>query len=208
MRGKPIEKEEIEKIVDMRKKGHSLPEICRSLKRGSSTVYAYAKKVKVLPEHADTLRQKQGGSKYRSEIQWKESSLLAKSLLRKIEKREKLFILASLYWGEGTKSGLDFINSDPEMIRVFVSCLTVLGVNKSELRLSLRVYDDVNILIAKKYWANICGVGVESILSANILKGKKSGKLPYGMCRVRVTKGSKYFKLIMSMIEFIKSEIK
>jgi hypothetical protein len=48
---------------------------------------------------------------------------------------------------------------------------------------------------------------VSQIRSVNILKGKKVGKLEYGMCRVRVTKGERHFKLIMSMIDLIKSHL-
>lgn len=207
MRGVLVTKREINKIRKLREKGHSLPEICRALKRGGSTVYKFAKDVVVLPEYFDSLKQKQGGSKNRSRIFWERAETKASCLLKKINKRDKLFVLAALYWGEGTKKELNIINSDPKLIQVFISCLQEVGVSKSGLRISLRVYKDINIDEAKKYWAKICGINKEHILNVNILAGKKIGKLPYGMCRIRVTKGAEAFKLIMSMIEFIKSQI-
>lgn len=207
MRGEPINKDEVEKIISMRKIGHSLPEICKFLNRGGSTVYKYAKDVVVLPEYVNSLKQKQGGSKDRARTQWDKSIISANDLLKKIGKREKLFILAALYWGEGTKSELDLINSDPAMIRVFISCMKEIGVKSKDLRVSLRIYGDISSSDAKKYWAEVCEVDMENILSVNILKGKKTGKLPYGMCRVRVIRGGEYFKLIMSMIACIKSQI-
>ncbi len=191
----------------MRETGHSLPEICKLLDRGGSTVFKYAKDVVVFPEYLGILKEKQGGSKARSKKQWNNSADRADNLLKKIGKRDKLLILASLYWGEGTKSGLDMINSDPLMVRVFIECLVEIGVRRKDLRISIRIYDDIDRFDAKKYWAGICGVDMEKILSINTIKGKKIGKLPYGMCRVRVTKGNEHFKLIMSMITFIKLQL-
>lgn len=204
MNGKPITQKEIEKIKKLRETGHSLPEICKALGRGGSTIHKFAKNIQILPAYKNILKQKQGGSRKRSESFWKQATNDAASLLKSIEKRDKLFILASLYWGEGTKKELNIINSDPVLIRVFISCLEEIGIKKSDLRISIRLYSDVNINEAKKYWASICGVTTKNIIYVNILDGKKTGKLPYGMCRVRVTRGDKYFKLIMSMIEFIK----
>lgn len=204
MNGKPVTQKEIERIKKLRKTGHSLPEICRELKRGGSTIHKFAKDIKVLSKYKNILKQKQGGSKERSEYFWKQANSDAVNLLKSIEKRDKLFILASLYWGEGTKKDLNIINSDPILIQVFISCLEELGIKKSDLRISIRIYSNVDIDKAKKYWATVCGVSTTSIIYINVLNGKKTGKLPYGMCRVRITKGGKYFKLIMSMIEFIK----
>jgi hypothetical protein len=207
MNGKPVTKTEIKKIKKLRETGHSLPEICRSLQRGSSIVHKFAKDVTVFPKYISVLRQKQGGSFNRSKKLWKTAENEAVTLLKKIDKRDKLLVLASLYWGEGTKNELNIINSDPKLIQVFISCLKEIGIKENDLRISLRLYNDININEAKKYWAKICKINIKNILSVNILRGKKTGKLPYGMCRIRVTKGGKSFKLIMSMIEFIKSQI-
>lgn len=207
MRGKPVTQSEIHKIEQMRRTGHSLPEICSALKRRNSTVHRFAKDVVILPEYINILKQKRGGSIKRAEVLWEKSEIKAEGLLKKVESKDKLFILAAIYWGEGTKKELNLINSDPALIQVFISCLKEIGVNEDELRVSIRIYDGIDINEAKVYWAKICKIKVENILSVNILKGKKNGKLRYGMCRVRVTKSSDSFKLIMSMIEFIKSQI-
>jgi hypothetical protein len=207
MRGKPVTKKEIKKIKKLRETGHSLPEICRVLKRRNSTVHRFAKNIVVLPEYINILRQKQGGSIRRSEEFWKKANDKADFLLKRIDKRDRLFILAALYWGEGAKRELNIINSDPELIKVFILCLREIGVKEKDLRISLRIYDDIDATDAKKYWAKVCGINTKNILNVNVLIGKKSGKLPFGMCRVRVTKSAESFKLIMSMIKFIKSQI-
>lgn len=207
MNGKIVTKKEANQIKSLRQRGYSISEICKILGRGKSTIQRYVKKVVVLPEFADTLKRKQGGSIVRAERLWKESEYEAKKLLKKISKKEKLLILAAIYWGEGTKKELNIINSDPDLIRVFISCIKEIGVNQNDLRVSIRIYDSINIDEAKKYWAKVCGVNIKNIINVNVLKGKKEGKLPFGMCRVRVTNGAKSFKLIISMIKFIKNQL-
>lgn len=207
MHGKLVTKNEINKIKRLRETGHSLPEICRALRRRSSTVHRFAKDVVILPEYRIILRQKQGGSINRAKEFWKKATNRAAFLLKKVTARDKLFILAALYWGEGAKKEFNIINSDPKLIQATISCLKEIGVKKRDLRISLRIYTDINITEAKKYWAKICGINTNAILNVNILSGKKTGKLPFGMCRVRITKGAEFFKLIMSMINFIKLQI-
>lgn len=207
MRGKPVTKLEISKIKRLRETGHSLPEICKVLRRRSSTVHRFAKDIVILPEYVNILKQKQGGSINRSKIFWEKARTKACNLLKTINRRDKLFVLASLYWGEGTKKELNIINSDPALIRVFIACLKEIGVSKKDLRISIRVYNGIDINSAKKYWAKVCQINTREILSVNILDGKKVGKLPFGMCRVRVVRSSEPFKLIMSMVEFIKLKI-
>ncbi len=59
----------------------------------------------------------------------------------------------------------------------------------------------------KSFWAKIIGIDKKLFKGTDILIGKKNGKLEYGMCRIRVRKAGKHFKLIMSMIDLIKSKI-
>lgn len=207
MHGKPVTKKEAKQIKSLRETGHSISEICAALKRGKSTVQRYVKNVAVLPKFADVLKRKQGGSIARAEKLWKKSEIYAEKLLNKINKKEKLLVLAAIYWGEGTKRELNIINSDPDLIRVFIACLKEIGVGGDDLRVSVRVYGNININKAKKYWAKVCGINIKNIINVNVLKGNKVGKLPYGMCRVRVTKSASSFKLIISMIKFIKKRL-
>ena len=162
--------------------------------------------MRVLPQYESLLRAKQGGSIARSKRKWAEASKEARRLVECITERERLLILACLYWGEGNKRDLDLNNSDPALIKVFVECLKIIGVKKDDLRITLRLYNDLNRQRAIKYWSDLLEISADKILGVNTLYGKKKGKLKYGMCRVRVAKGGPYFKLIMSMIDLIKSD--
>jgi len=198
---------EIRKIIELRQTGHSLPEIKKESGRGYGTVFRYIKGVAILPEYQELWRVKRGGSKFKAFKEREQAKIKARSLLSSISERDKLLVLAGLYWGEGTKSALNFINSDPTMVRVFVECLRTLQIKNDQLRVGIRFFEDMNKKETVTFWADTLKIPKEKITSFEIIKGKEKGKLKYGMCRVRVTKSKDYFKLIMAMIEFIKSEM-
>lgn len=196
----------IQRIVELRKTGHSLPEIAKITGKGKTTVFKYIKGVEVRPQFHALLKAKQGGSKERSMVKWDEANALARKLIGRFVERDKLIILASLYWGEGAKNNdLSLNNSDPFLIKVFIECLKSIGVKDDDFKINLRVYEDIDCKEAVDFWSNFLNLSKDKILGVNVLNGKKIGKLKYGMCRVRVRKGSPYFKLIISMISLIKS---
>ena len=202
-----VEADVIKKIIELRRTGHSLPEIRKATGKGNSTVFKYIKNVKVLQKYSSILKAKQGGSIERAKRDWLQASQHARDLIGHLTERDKLFILACLYWGEGTKKyDLNLNNSDPSLIKVFVECLKVIGVRNEDLRITLRIYEDMDRSKVINFWSKLLSLPKEKILGINILTGKKEGKLKYGMCRVRVTKGAAHFKLIMSMIDLIKSD--
>ncbi len=206
--GKPVlDKTIIDKIVALRKNGHSLPEIRKITNKGNATVYKYCKDVEVLPEYQEELRSKQGGSKRKAGIEWGAAKDFAADSLLKSGKEQRLVILACLYWAEGRKADFDLINSDPELIRVFAECLKDLGVPKEDFRISIRVYADLDKEKAIDFWIKTLHIKKSQVVSVNTIAGKKEGKLKYGMCRLRIVKGGRYFKQIMSLIERIKDVI-
>lgn len=207
MRGRPVTPSDIKRIRTLRQTGHSLPEIRKAVGRGNSTVYEIIKGVVVAEPYASVLRAKQGGSKTRSAHHWNQAVQNAQRAIGKISKRDRMLVLAALYWGEGNKTELNLINSDSDLVRIFVSCLLDIGVRPADLRVSLRIYEDIPRRKAASFWSNVVSVPLSRFGRIDVLKGKKKGKLEYGMCRIRVQKGGSYFKLIMSMIESIKSEI-
>lgn len=202
-----IPKEEIKKIRSLRKSGLSILEIVRKTGRGKATVSRYIQGVEVSPQYVNVLREKQGGSRERALKAWGVAQIKARSLLSPpFTQRERLMALASLYWAEGTKRELGFINSDGVMIKIFIMYLADLGVRKEDLQVSLRLFEDADHALAIQYWTKILGIKSDHIRSINVLQGKKKGKLPYGMCRVRVKNNAPYFKILISMIQMLGSK--
>lgn len=117
-----------------------------------------------------------------------------------------MLILACLYWGEGNKKDLSLINSDPRLISAFIKGLKMIGVKQNDLKISVRIFEDLDKEKVINFWSKLTCVPVDRFFEVDIIEGEKIGKLEYGMCRVRVAKAGEYFKLIMSMIDFIKHD--
>jgi len=58
-----------------------------------------------------------------------------------------------------------------------------------------------------KFWSEICEIPESQISFVNVLKGKKVGKLLFGMCRVRITKGGYTLKVVQSIQGVIRDRI-
>ena len=89
------------------------------------------------------------------------------------------------------------------MISTFLSCLKELGVKKDSLTIGIRIYEDIDRQKAINFWAKIIGVTADKIRHIDVLKGKKQGKLAYGMCRIRVVKSGYLLKLMTAVREII-----
>ncbi len=196
-----ISDEKVKRIIELRKNGLSLDQIRKDVLIGRTTIYSYLKDVKTDFDLRNT------GSIKKSKMAWDSARKMASDEIKNISREGKMLILACLYWGEGNKKELNLINSDPNLIRIFVNCLMDLGVKKDDFFISVRIYEDMNQEKVKDFWAKTIGIKKELFKGSDVLVGKKLGKLEYGMCRIRVRKGGNYFKSIMSMIDLIKSKI-
>lgn len=96
-----------------------------------------------------------------------------------------------LYWAEGTFIGntVDFANSNPEMIKIFLKFLReICGVKKERLRVYLYAYQYHNIEELKAYWHNITKIPLPQFTKPYIRKGNQnlSGrKLLHGLIHIR-----------------------
>jgi hypothetical protein len=199
--GKPqLQIETIEKIKSLRMRGFSLPEIKRELKIGHGSVFRYIKGVEILPEYQEYWEQKRKPSIFRKKNAEILAGNVANNLILSVSKQEKAIFLSALYWGEGSKKDLNFMNSDPEMIKTFITGFRdVFDVTYDRIRVSIRIYDDLDKYECLAFWSDITGIPSNEFLKVEVKTGKKFGKLPYGMCRVRILKGSLLLKTIKAI---------
>lgn len=197
----------ISKIRNLRKKGYSISEISLDLDKSKSVVSRYIQGVDVLPEYKEILIKKQGGSKIRSEELWKKYKINASEILKEISSRDRLILLIGIYWGEGTKKELNIINGDPVLLKAFVDIIKDFGVSKERIKASIRIYDNMNYKKALYFWSNMLDLSSESFFNPEIVNSNKKSKFKFGMCRLRVEKSSKEFKLLISLINNIKEQI-
>ncbi len=196
-----LSKEEKEKIVELRQAGYSVPEISRLCSVSKATVLRYIKNVAILPQNYERWLARRNASKIISERQWVQARVLATQVLHG-KYRDMALLTASLYWAEGAKKDFSFCNTDPKMIGFFVSALRkAFSVSDDRFTISLRLYEDLSKDDSIKHWSGVTGLDLPDTLSIAWLEGRKKGKLPFGMCIVRVKKPGLLFKTISAIID-------
>jgi|SRR3989344_6407117 len=127
------------------------------------------------------------------------------SIKKKLTAVERELFIAGimLYWGEGSQwdgeASVDFANSKPEMIKVFLKFLRVVcGVDEQRLRCYLYCYcnQDVNALI--RYWSKITKIPKKQFTKPYIRADydeRKKSKMPYGLIHIRYSDKRLLFQL-------------
>ncbi len=199
--GKPKISIELEsRVVDLRQRGYSIPEIHRILSISKSTVLRYCHGIEILPEYRNRWLERRNASKIISERAKNAASLESVRLVDGLTDKDLMIFGAALYWAEGAKKELSFINSDPEMIRLFVHILkNVFRVPLKSIRISLRLFEDMDFSEAIGFWSKITEIELDKNTYIEVRKGSKQGKLVYGMCRVKVKKGGLLLKKIFAI---------
>lgn len=199
-----IDSTKIQKIKDLRQKGYSLPDISKQLTIAKTTVFRHTRKVEILPEFISVWEAKRGGSRLRKTRLDSEADQEAKHFVNKLSKREKLLFLSALYWAEGNKKDLILTNTDANLVKVFMNAAReTLGVTEDRFHISIRLYEDLSREKSLLFWSEVTKIPKEKFISVHILPGKKKGKLEFGMCRVRITKGVLILKKINAINKFI-----
>lgn len=100
-----------------------------------------------------------------------------------------------LFWAEGSRNRntLRFTNSDPEMVRLFVTFLRdCFGVPNEQIRITCNLFADhaERQREIEQYWLNATRLPPSSLCKSTVnvysshSKKKRQNKLPYGTCRV------------------------
>lgn len=165
----------------------------------------YIGNISILPKYRQRWLNRRNASKIISERKWATAKEKAEKLITDLSHKELAIIGACLYWAEGAKKDFSFSNTDPIMIRVFLEILRkYFKINNDDIKISLRIYSDLNPKVCLGYWSKITKINLSSRnTSVNILSGSKHGKLKYGMCRIRVRKPSLLIKEVFSIINRI-----
>jgi len=117
-----------------------------------------------------------------------------------------------LYWAEGTLKGntVDFANSNPEMIGVFLKFLrNVCGISEKRLRLYLYIYNYQDQERIKKYWSEVTNIPRSQFTKPYIRKGNlnlSKRKLPFGLVHIRYN-DKKLLKVISRWIEEYRNSV-
>jgi hypothetical protein len=188
------------KIVAERRCGKAIPLIASELGLPKSTVWRYTHGVRLSVQQREALRKSQGGgTKHRLLREQRAVTDSAKLVKSGYTNKVDPFLLAMLYWAEGTKSSFVFTNTDPDMIRVFLKILRCeFGVTDDRLQVMIRLGDTFNPAKECKYWSEITGIPVHAI-RCNINSQYNRTTVKHGLCRITLAKGAQMLKVMQAM---------
>lgn len=194
----------INKLKSLRKKGLSIEQLMREFSMPKTSIWHHVHTIKVSEKYINKIRMNQGGSKIRRDRDLARARGEAVAFVPKdIDKSTAAILAATLYWGEGSKRDFNLANSDPNLVRLFISCMKKLGISPDKFALHVRTYEDLDRNKAIRYWTSITKIPKSNVVRVEVLKGRKNGKLPYGMCRIRLYKGAYQLKFLTAIREHL-----
>ena len=112
-----------------------------------------------------------------------------------------------LYWGEGNKtrnSSIGLTNSNPRALMFYIRWLELFGIEKKQLKISLKLYSDMNIRKQEEYWSKQLSVPLSQFRKSYIKKST-SGSITYhngfgqGTCSIVVENARLSEKVLMGL---------
>src|SRR3989338_1310963 len=186
----------------MRKNGISIIVIARKLAVSKSSVSLWCRDIILTEEQSKKLVKNKGvslttGQRMGAETNRKKktdviktSDVFGKRIIKKISKRELLFISTAFYWCEGSKtdstSTFIFVNSDPDIILIMKKVLIFW-----KKLLKLKSYQ-----IRKPYFVN-----------TKVNKGYENYDRYYGVCKLFVRRGKHLKYRMLGLIKAMKNDI-
>ncbi|GGX17707.1 hypothetical protein GCM10010297_43820 [Streptomyces malachitofuscus] len=145
----------------------------------------------------------------RREEERQKTKAAAASEIGTLTDRELFVIGVALYWAEGSKSKpysrrerITFVNSDPNMITVFLAWLALLDVDPSTLRFAVQIHESADVRAAEKYWADHVGIDTADLMKTTLKRhnprtNRRNTTDDYRGClRVDVRSGAELYRRI------------
>ena len=208
------------KAIELRKKGKTYSEILGDIKVSKSTLSLWLRDVGMSKAQKQVFSEKKRlgqlkGAKARKTQRIELSEKIfseSEKEVGKISEREFWLIGVTLYWGEGSKekdtrpgSGIEFTNSDPHMLRLFIYWLfEIFKLTEDNMVFEIyihRLYMG-RIEGVKKYWSEILNIPVSRFthvyLKRHTIKTsrKNTGSMYNGNIRIRVKASSTMLRRI------------
>ena len=216
---------EKEKAIKLRKRGYSYSEILKEIPVAKSTLSLWLRSVGLAKRHKQRLTEKrlaaalrgaQAKRNYRLAIT-KKIKNEARAEIGKLSNRELWLIGTALYWAEGSKeriksSNIQFGNSDPQMVRLFLKWLRkACKFPKKDIYFEIYLHKTATKrrTEVQNYWAKITNF---PLIQFQKIRWKKHNLSPkrknigenyYGQLRVCVRKSSAFNRKIAGWIEGI-----
>lgn len=215
---------------NLRRDGLSYSEILKKVTVSKSTLSLWLREVGLSKTQKQQLTEKRlaaiirGGATKRSQRLGRSKLILnkAESEIGMLSKRELWLIGTALYWGEGSKQkeynpsvGVQFSNSDPEMIKVFLLWLKKCClIKEDDIYFEIYIHDtfENKTKEVRKFWSEVTGYPLSRFpkiyFKHNLIKGRREKVLYYGLLRVKVRTSTDFNREISGWINGICNQIK
>ncbi|MEU2474072.1 hypothetical protein ABZ601_23635 [Streptomyces sp. NPDC012842] len=138
-----------------------------------------------------------------------ETERIARESMGELSDRELFIAGVTLYWAEGMKDkpysrreSLLFINSDPNVIKVYLNWLALLGVTRERLHLRVSIHESADVTQAEDFWSDLTKVPRVDFMKATLKKHnpkttrKNTGEAYHGCLVIYVTKSAELYRRV------------
>jgi transcriptional regulator with XRE-family HTH domain len=208
-----------ERARELRRRGLRYDEIAQLLSVSKSSVSLWTRDLPrpaATPEGVDAraagLRAYFERRRQRLDAQRADETEAATAQIGLLSDREVLIAGAVAYWAEGTKSKpwrpserITFTNSDPDMIKLFLAFVRLLGVDDDRIRLRMAIHESADVAAGTSYWADTLGVPEASFQRPTLKRGsarpgrKNVSEGYHGCLVVGVLRGASEYRQIEGM---------
>ncbi|WBB94346.1 helix-turn-helix domain-containing protein [Verrucosispora sp. WMMC514] len=174
--------------VALRSTGHPVPEIARRLGVSRSTAYLWVRHIPLERDPEEERERRRAHAKTMADARWADhrrardearakAHAFAANKVGQLDERDLLIVGAAVYWCEGTKSKpwrrddhVQFINSDPGLLALFLRFLEVCGVDPAVPTYRVSIHETADPDAAAEWWAAELGVPRERFRRATLKK--------------------------------------
>ncbi|MFD7701502.1 helix-turn-helix domain-containing protein [Streptomyces caelestis] len=162
------------------------------------------------PEEASAIARKGWEAKLRVRDEERQRTKeAARRAVGSLSARELFLVGVGLYWAEGGKDkpydrreNVTFVNSDPDMVRVYLAWLDLLGVERERLRFTVMIHENADVADAERYWAELVDADRTAFNKTTLKKHnpktvrKNVGESYRGCLVIKVLKGAALYRRI------------
>lgn len=105
----------------------------------------------------------------------RETKRSAREAVGELSDRELFIAGVTLYWAEGSKDkpyqrreSLQFINSDPGVITLYLRWLDLLEVPLDRMRFRVSIHESADVARAERFWAGLIGIDASAFRKATL----------------------------------------
>ncbi|MFE7775647.1 hypothetical protein ACFU5O_17445 [Streptomyces sp. NPDC057445] len=136
-----------------------------------------------------------------------EAKRAAQEAIGRLSDRDLFIAGVTLYWAEGAKDkayrrceALQFINSDPNVITLYLRWLELLGVTRDRMHFRVSIHETADVDEAERFWAALADVDAGTFKKATLKRHnprttrKNTGETYRGCLIIHVTRSADLYR--------------